>query len=42
MRVIAIAATYPAESLASADAVVESLPDLNVAHAGDEIRIEVP
>lgn len=42
MRVVAIATTYPLESLRAADAVVERLTDLTVVTEGDEIRIEIP
>jgi sugar-phosphatase len=41
MRVIAIAATYPAERLTAADAVVERLTDLKVVREGDEIQIDI-
>lgn len=41
MRVLAIASTYPRESLTAADAVVEQLADLSVAQNGDEIQIEI-
>jgi len=42
MRVIAIAATYPRERLASADAVVERLADLTINHDPDGIQIDIP
>jgi sugar-phosphatase len=42
MRVIAITATYPADLLSGADAVVASLADLTVRTEGDEIRIDIP
>ena len=41
MRVIAIAATYPRERLASADAVVERLADLTINHDADGIQIDI-
>ena len=41
MRVIAIAATYPGERLASADAVVETLTDLTINHDGEGIQIDI-
>lgn len=41
IRVIAIAATYPAERLTDADAVVERLTDLRVATRNDEIQIDI-
>jgi len=42
MRAIAIASTYPRESLTAADAVVERLADLNVVRDGDQIEIDIP
>jgi sugar-phosphatase len=39
MRVIAVAATYPRESLTAADAVIDRLADLKVAVTADEIRL---
>jgi mannitol-1-/sugar-/sorbitol-6-phosphatase len=42
MRVVAIAATYPLDSLRAADAVVERLTDLTVVNTGTEIHIDIP
>ena len=42
MRVIAVASTYPRERLASADAVVDSVSDLDVVPDGAELRIDIP
>jgi sugar-phosphatase len=39
MRVIGIAATYPAAGLKGADAVVERLHDLTIERSGEQIRI---
>jgi sugar-phosphatase len=41
MRSIAVAATYPAERLRAADAVVARLTDLGIDYVGDEIQISV-
>ncbi len=42
MRVLAIAATYPRDRLASADAVVETLADLTFKPAATGIQIDIP
>ena len=42
MRVIAIASTYPRESLTEADAVAERLIDLSVILDGEQIQIDIP
>ena len=41
MRVIAIAATYARDRLASADAVVETLADLTIRSDADGVQIDI-